>query len=248
MLLGLFGISVDINPHAQAWQLVSGFSLASLVALVSISLMYLTRFPTRQKRCAFILLQLLAFRIAYFPIVVFSATVACYIEWGLSMLNVSMSMGLFPVMFISAAMGFLLISVILFWALNGKKTLCLLIIAMGVPATLISFADRRDVTILPDPNWADITPLPTISLPQSNPYGFALTTPTQSLGQKVIGLSGELLYDLIPKAPWSQAVQGTLEQAYRDHPQGNAHDQLRYHYAAFLVAHNTLFYRAALRE
>jgi len=57
---------------------------------------------------------------------------------------------------------------------------------------------------------------------------------------KMIGLAGSVLYEFIPNAPWSQAIQGTLEQEFRNNPEGNSHDQLTYHYAAFLAAHKSM--------
>lgn len=242
ILLGILGISIDMNSHAQVWQLSTGFYLSGALAIVNISLTYCKKLPIRGKRIEFILLQLLAFRIAYFPIVVFSATVVCYVELGLSKVDIASSIGLFPTMFISAATFFSLISIMLFWAVYGKTVLYALIIVMGIPATFISFADTDDLTFFPDTNFLNIDPFPQIAMPQSNPYELELTSASQSLGQKMTILSGQLLYDFIPNAPWSQAVQGTLEKAYRSHPESNAHDQLREHYTAFLAAHNALFH------
>ena len=80
ILLAVFGFSLEINPGAQAWQLFLGFHLAGLAALTSVSLWGLKQLSKNNKRFGFVILQLLAFRIAYFPVVVFSATVACYSE------------------------------------------------------------------------------------------------------------------------------------------------------------------------
>ena len=75
--LAVLGLSVEINPNSQAWQLFSGFHLAGLSAITCVSLWGLKQLPSKAKRYGFIVLQLLAFRIAYFPVVVFSATAAC---------------------------------------------------------------------------------------------------------------------------------------------------------------------------
>jgi hypothetical protein len=239
-LLAVFGISVEMNPAAQAWQLFTGFHLAGLAAMACMSLWGLKKLPIMAKRYAFVILQLLAFRIAYFPIVVFSATVACHSELLLEHLPVYLPIKIFPALFVSAALMFAAIAYVLFWALKGKAVLYALMVVLGIPALLISFADRQDLTFLPDNNWADIDPLPIITQPQANPYLSGVTSSHSSAGQKMIGLAGSALYEFIPKAPWSQAVQGTLEQAYRNHPDGNSHDQLTYHYAAFLAAHQTI--------
>ena len=241
LILSIFGLSVELNPNAQSWQLLVGFHLAELAALTELSLRNLKQLSTT-KRYWFIGLQLLAFRIAYFPIVVFSATVSCYTELVLEKLGVDLPVQVFPELFVSAAFFFVAISWVLFWALKERAALFGLIAILGLPAVLISFADRQDLTLLPDNNWADIQ-LPTVSLPKANPYGVALTA-NNSLGQKMIGLSGFLLYEYIPSSSWAQAVQGTLEQAYLKNPNGNAHDQLTYHYAAFLAAHRAVYKRA----
>jgi hypothetical protein len=237
ILLSIFGFSLEINPGAQAWQLFLGFHLAGLAALTSVSLWGLKQLSTNNKRFGFVILQLLAFRIAYFPVVVFSATVACYSELFLEHLALDLSIKIFPAMFVSTALMFATISYLLLCLLKGKTILFVLIIALGVPALLISFADNKDLTFFPDNNWADIVPLPAVTQPKSNPYLVAYRSSESSIGQKVIGLAGKVLYDFIPKAPWAQAVQGTLEQEFISNPYGNSHDQLRYHYAAFLAAH-----------
>ena len=236
ILLALLGVSVELNPNAQAWQLLIGFHAAGLAAITCVSLWGIKQL-TKTKRFWFIGLQLLAFRIAYFPIVVFSATVSCYTELLLNTLGVDTPIKIFPELFVSAAVFFAMISYTLFWALTERLAVQVLIVILGLPAVLISFANQQDFTVLPDNNWADLQ-LPMVSLPKANPYDAALKA-NNSLGQKVIGLSGYVLYDYIPNSPWAQAVQGTLEQAYLNHPEGNAHDQLTYHYAAFLAAHRT---------
>jgi hypothetical protein len=237
ILLAFFGFSLEINPGAQAWQLFLGFHLAGLAALTSVSLWGLKQLSTINKRFCFVILQLLAFRIAYFPVVVFSATFACYSELFLEYFAVDLPIKIFPAMFVSAALLFAAISYLLFWLFKGKTILFVLIVALGAPALLISFADSKDLTIFPDNNWSDILPLPVVTQPKSNPYLVAYSSSQSTLGQKVIGLAGKVLYDFIPKAPWAQAVQGTLEQEFISNPYGNSHDQLRYHYAAFLAAH-----------
>jgi len=233
ILLALFGLSVELNSNAQAWQLLLGFHLAGLFAITTVSLRWAKQLPLA-KRYWFIGLQLLAFRIAYFPVVVFSATVSCYTELLLQKLGIDIAIKIFPELFVSATVFFALISYALSCALNGRFVIQFLIVILGMPAVLISFANTQDLTLLPDNNWEDIQ-LPNVSLPQANPYGVAVKA-DNSLGQKMIGLSGYVLYDYIPKTPWAQAVQGTLEQEYLKNPNGNAHDQLTYHYAAFLVA------------
>ncbi len=240
LLLAIFGISLEMNLNAQVWQLFIGFHVAGLSAMTVVSLWGLKQLPSQFERYVFVFLQLLAFRIAYFPIVVFSATVACYSELFLSPLSINLPIEIFPALFVSAAILFAMIDVVLFWALKGKTVCYALIIIMGTPAVLISFADLNDLTFFPDNNWADINPLPKITQPQANPYQLALTSTNTSLGQKVIGFAGKVLYDFIPQAPWGQAVQGTLEQAYLKNPEENSHDQLRNHYAAFLAAQRAL--------
>jgi hypothetical protein len=239
-LLAVFGLSIEINPNSQAWQLFSGFHLAGLSAITCVTLWGYKQLPSNVKRFSFIALQFMAFRIAYFPVVVFSATVACYSEFLLQYLPLDLPIKIFPALFVSAALLFAVISYVLFLALKGKMMFFVLIIILGFPAILISFADFKDVTILPDNNWADINPLPMVTQPKANPYSLADYSSHSSIGQKMIGLAGKLLYEFIPKAPWAQAVQGTLEQEFTSNPYANSHDQLTYHYSAFLAAHKAL--------
>ena len=103
-------------------------------------------------------------------------------------------------MFVSAALIFAAISFILFWALKGKTVLYVLMVVLGIPALLISFIYQKDLTILPYNNWADISPLPAISQPQANPCLSAVTSGLSCVGQKMIGLACEALFEMIPKA------------------------------------------------
>ena len=239
-LLAVLGISIEMNPVAKPWQLFTGLHLAGLGAMACISVRVIKDLPTRAKRYGFVLLQLLGFRIAYFPIVVFAATVACYSELLLQHMPGDWPIKIFPALLISAALMFAIMAYVLFLALKGKTGFYGLIVILGIPAVLISFADTQDLTFLPDTNWNDIRPLPAITQPMANPYALAYTSTHSSAGQKMIGLAGTVLYEFIPKAPWSQAVQGILEQEFRDNPEGNSHAQLTYHYAAFLAAHQSI--------
>ncbi len=239
VLLGLFGVGVELNPNAQSWQLLLGFHLAALSALTVVSLRALKQFPRVSQLFWFLGLQLIAYRIAYFPIVVFAATVSCYTELGLHNFVYTLPIKIFPAMFVSAALFFALISGVVWEALKGRRAFIALLIVLGIPAVLISFANQQDLTVLADNNGPSIEPLPRVTLPQVNPYGSALEA-DNSVGQKMMGLAGYLLYDSIPNVPWSKAVQGTLEQSYLKHPEGNAHEQLTAHYAAFLAAHRQL--------
>jgi hypothetical protein len=239
-MLTLVGISIEMNPTARPWQLFVGLHLAGLAAMAYVSLSLMKSLPTKIKRYGFVVLQLLAFRIAYFPIVVFAATVACYVELLLQDLPGNVPFRIFPALLVSAALMFAAINWILFQALKGKAGFYVLIIIMTIPALLISFADRHDLTVLPDNNWSDIQSLPAIAQPQANPYVLGYESNQFSAGQKLTAFAGRVLYEFIPQAKWSQAVQGTLEQEFRNKPGGNSHDQLRSHYAAFLAAHQAI--------
>jgi len=164
------------------------------------SLWSLKELPTKTTRYGYILIQIVAFRIAFFPIVVFSAVVACYSELLLQHLSVDLAIKVFPAMFVSAALIFAAISFILFWALKGKTVLYVLMVVLGIPALLISFIYQKDLTILPYNNWADISPLPAISQPQANHFLSAVTSGLNNLWQKMFSLAGRALYEIIPKA------------------------------------------------
>jgi hypothetical protein len=130
----------------------TGFHLTGLVAIVCMSLWSLKELLTKTTRYGYILSQLMAFRIAYFPIVVFSAEVVCYSELLLQHLSEDLAIKVFPAMFVSAALIFAAISFILFLALKGKTMLYFLMVVLGIPALLISFIYQKDLTILPDNN------------------------------------------------------------------------------------------------
>jgi hypothetical protein len=130
----------------------TGFHLTGLVAIVCMSLWSLKELLTKTTRYGYILSQLMAFQIAYFPIVVFFAEVVCYSELLLQHLSEDLAIKVFPAMFVSAALIFAVISFILFLALKGKTMLYVLMVVLGIPALLISFIYQKDLTILPDNN------------------------------------------------------------------------------------------------
>ena len=239
ILTCVYGAAVELDPDKQALHLYIGLHLAGLGAIISVTISILIAIPSKGGRFLLMLLQLSAFRIAYFPVMVLSATVACYSEWLMLKIAPGLPVKIFPIFFLSAAIMFVLISELLIRSFKGEIVPAVLVVVISTPMLLISFSTLEDFTFLPDNNRFDITPLPEVTLPKRNPY---LSEDVRgNVSQQLVAVAGSLLYPLIPDAPWSQAAKGTLEMAYRINPEGSSQDRLYDHYAAFLAAHHNVY-------
>ena len=117
----------------------------------------------------------------------------------------------------------------------------IIVVVLGLPALMISFSSKADLTFLPDNNWTDLQHHPKVRNPQQNPYWSNIQNNKMNPAKKVVALAGAILYPIIPESPWAQMSKGMLEQAYRNNPDGTSHDRLNDHYAAFLVAFKKIY-------
>lgn len=237
LISGIYGVMLESNTDIQAHQLFIGLHLAGLGGISMAALSVNKKISLGKRIWVFLVLQLIAFRVAYFPVMVLSATVACYSEWLLITAIPELPIKIFPMFFISASLLFAIFSELLFFSLNGEKAAALVIVCIMIPMTMISFSTREDFTVLPDHNWINNMSLPEIRLPEQNPYLTVSQTQEINIAQQVVALAGALLYPLIPNSPWAITSKGILEHAYRDNPAGSSLDRLNDHYAAFIAAH-----------
>lgn len=233
----IFGSMLELQITIQARHLFFGLHLAALGALTSIALLQWKTLKTFKSRLFFLFLLFIVFRVAYFPVMVLSATVACYSEWFLLRFVPDCPVRVFPAFLISAVLMFAAVALSLLFALQGKRSAWYLVIVLLAPMALISLSSHQDLSLFPDQYAHEIKPLPEVRFPDRNPYWAGLENDILNPAQKLVALAGALLYPLIPGSPWATASKGMLEHAYRSNPSGSSADRLKDHYAAFISAH-----------
>lgn len=180
-------------------------------------------------------LAVLAWRVAYFPIMVFSGFIASLSE---------MLVGLvYPTFLLSA------------WALHGVVGWCVTFcwppdrerwqpLAVAAPlalvACMVSFTGLGDLRLLPDQPWTAAPTLLRVEDPVANPYLPRLAQPGYSPPGRVLLLCAGLTYGLIPSSPWARAVKGTLEAEMNRNPHGSTQQRVEEHYRAYLAAHSRI--------
>jgi hypothetical protein len=193
---------------------------------------------TQRKRCCFVLGVLIAWRIAYFPVMVLAGTAAAMGEW-LSYQLPFVPVWIYPTFFVGMAVSQGLIAYLVSLMIKGKWLVYIPALILAAPAVLISFSTPGDLTLLPDYNWSPTGALPPVAQPAANPY---LSDDVRDTGfaPRTVQLAGAALYEIIPDVPWSNAVKGTLERAFKENPRGTTRDRLDEHYGAFLAAHELI--------
>ncbi len=183
----------------------------------------------------------IAWRISYFPFMVFSGHGASIVEW----VSVHLSESLyFPVMIyppyfllIALLNGFLawvvwyLLKFGRWWAYGAALPMILM-------ATLISFTTWSDVShLLPDKLWDHQPTYPPVSLPTHNPYLSRLSEPGYTFPQRVLFFAAGNTYATIPESPWARVVKGVLESQTDANPYASSEDRVYEHHLGYLVAH-----------
>ncbi len=237
----VYGSILELHIAIQARHLFFGLHLAAFGALTSIALIQWKTQKTLKSRLFFLFLLFFIFRIAYFPVMVLSATVACYSEWLLLLFLPNCPVRVFPAFLISTVLMFAAIALSVSFALQGKRSAWFLVIILLAPMTLISLSSHQDLLLFPDQYASEIKPLPEVRFPNQNPYWDGLEDDSLNPAQKLLALAGALLYPLIPSSPWATAAKGILEHAYRSNPSGSSAERLKDHYAAFISAHRYTF-------
>lgn len=182
------------------------------------------------------LAALAGWRLAWFPIMVFSGHVASIGEWIL--VATGLPVVVYPTFLVAVA------------TLHAAAALAAIQIAFPlvswlrwalVPAFLVaasvSFLRLEDLRPLPDTELRLSAPVPEPRVSGGNPYLEALGRPGYLPHQRVILVAAGLTYATIPSTPWARTVRETLGALFRERPRASTRDRVVEHYRAYHAAH-----------
>ncbi len=239
LLVGLILLGGVIDRMAPLEQTVlwASLHLASLggAALGLAAASLLAR--TSRERWLLVLAMLFSWRVAYFPIMVFSGHVASVGEWLLALSGLPIFV--YPT--------FLLAVALLHAAGTGVAALLVAppgpflrsaAAAVFFVACCVSFNQPRDLLPIPDTAWTlGDASIPAMRSESGNPYAEALTAPGYWPNQRVVLLAATLTYDTIPPSPWATTVKAVLEGLFEAKPFGSTRERVLEHYLAYHSAH-----------
>ena len=179
---------------------------------------------------------LIGWRVAYFPVMVFSGHVASISEWLQG--SVGMTAWVYPLFLINEAALHTGVALLAGSALlTSSWTARIGAVAGLLLACSVSFTQLADLTLQPDSIWEIEAEVPPLVEPEANPYLPAVSAPCYGLNQRVMLVAAGLTYETIPNAPWARGVRSALEESFRQNPFGSTHDRVLEHYVAYHSAH-----------
>lgn len=234
--LSVFGTILDHSIPISTTPLFAGFMTASVLGVALGGLPLLKHLQRPRDAVVSTLCLYVVWRLTYFPFMVFAGTGAAYGE------SIAIWCGFRPLIFAPFLLLMAAMHGVSTWLIGrsivSRRRLILLPIGLALlPAAAVSLSQSVDLHPLPDRCWHDVPNDRLINDSVGNPYLPALKRPEYQLHQRVLLLAAGLTYDLIPGSPWSQSVQVTLEQLFRENPSGSTADRVREHYFGYLAAH-----------
>ena len=192
---------------------------------------------SRRERVLMVVAMLFAWRVSYFPVMVFSGHVASIGEWLLVLAGLPIFV--YPIF---------LLSVTVLHAAAAALAACLvspprpIIRWVGAAAffiaSCVSFSKPIDLLPLPDMTWTlDGEAVPPMRAERGNPYLSAVTASGYWPHQRVVLVAAALTYDTIPPSPWATTVKSVLEVLFEAKPQASSQDRVREHHLAYHSAH-----------
>jgi hypothetical protein len=202
---------------------------------------------------------LVAWRLAYFPLMVISGWKASLGEWmlhslaGVAVVYPTFLLVIFAMNLVIGAIAGAAIAApegeAPRGALQPLRDLAhrpprLALLALGVlalpVAAMVSFSKPSDLVLFGDRPWREPRPLPEIHDPQRNPYAVILREHEMALPARVLAWNALVTYPLVPESPWGGAMKGTLEHLALENPIATSQDRIDEHYLAYLAAHRRL--------
>jgi len=202
---------------------------------------------------------LLAWRLAYFPLMVISGWKASLGEWvlhsllGLSVIYPTFVLMIFAMNLVIGAIAGAAIAVPEGEAPRGAlqplrdlihrppRPLLWAVGVLALPvAAMVTFSKPSDLTLFGDRPWSEPRPLPEIHEPERNPYAVILREHEMALPARVLAFNALVTYPLVPESPWGAAMKGTLEYLALENPIATSQQRLDEHYLAYLAAHRRL--------
>jgi hypothetical protein len=249
LLLG-WGAYLGSGPVTQA-ELFWAFHAASLLGTGLCATALVLRHPRPLVlNGAYAALLALAWRLGYFPILVFSGVAASAVDWALPGEG-RLGMGVIYACFLCfvcvlhvAVAGFLFLATRPAPAepAAGLRRLLdrRLLLAFAVSNLLVALAvsviePEEDLTLLPD--WPQTSlVVPQVHVPARNPYLSRVTEEGATIQERILAFNAGMTYELIPPSRWGNAVKGTLEHLCFQNPQGSSADRVLEHHLAYLAA------------
>lgn len=207
---------------------------------------------------------LLAWRVAYFPLMVIAGWMASLGEWALvalggpSVVYPSFVLGIFAMHLAIGAIAGAALAVPEGEAPRGAfqplrallhrppRAPLLALGALALPvAAMVSFSKPSDLVLFGDRPWTTPRPIPPIHAPERNAYAVILREHEMGLPAKVLAFNALVTYPLVPESPWGAAMKGTLEHLALENPIATSQERVDEHYLAYLAAHRRLHPRSA---
>jgi hypothetical protein len=230
------GLALDHAPYQQSvlWRAIQVASLggAALGTLAAASL-WLQR---GWQRLLLLPLAVFVWRIAYFPLMVFSGHVASIGEWLQALLGLPIWIyGVFlcAIATLHGLTAFASAQLLRPWRPLGLVALPLFLAV----ACAVSFSKGEDLRWSPDRFQALDAPVPAPVAPHQNPYLPRLLAPGYASHQRVMLVAAGLTYETIPPSPWARTVMSVLEALFLETPHGSTADRVLEHYRAYASAH-----------
>ena len=195
------------------------------------------------KKILLVLAAIVVWRISYFPIMVFAGWVATLGERLIVAMSaaVSLPIVIYPIFFLCMLFMFAGATLAMGAIVYQKYRAAMMItVPAFVMASMVSFSKPSDMVLLPDTHVTVSEPLPTAMLPIENPYLPLLHKPEYPLQKKMLLFAAGSIYVFVPHSPWGGTVKGTLEDLFRNNPNGSTSIRIRDHYESYHVAHKLI--------
>ena len=236
----LAGVWLDRMPVLDQTSLFVVFQVISLSSVAAGILWWCAEDQPNWQRLLIVLAALLAWRVSYFPIMVFAGWIATLFE-QLTLPHENVPIVIYPwyllCMFIMHCIAALAAGALV--TLRWKFLLPITAPAF-VMATLVSFTGAIDYKLLPDVEVRFNEPIPPGTPPTGNVYRTELDKGNLSIPRYAILIASSTIYPLIPHSPWSATVKGTLEGLFKNMPVASTTIRVRDHYFAYHRAHHLI--------
>ena len=236
LLMVIGGVYLDAKPALKITDLFVAFHVASLAGTASGVWSFAVATRGYRSRLLALTAGTILWRIAYFPVFVLSGWVATWFD-GFSYAAQLPLTGIYFV-FLPAVftLHFVIVLVAMLVVMRRKWLLLIPGVPMLILATLVSFNQPVDVSVLPDRTISRTPGFSSQPVPQGNVYERLLKGGEYNPAQYALLYSGLILYQLIPSAPWSSAVKQVIAQGALENPYGSTADRVYEHYVAFVFA------------
>ncbi len=236
VVLSFWGSAIDQAESLGQTQLFAALQLASLGGTALGVALAAQRFKSVIAQIVLAVGALVVWRIAYFPIMVFSGHVASIGEW--MQLGTGLPVAVYPVFLCAVALLHVIAVVAFSWLTKPPHPgLYAALVPAFAVAVAVSFSDARDTTWLPDHSYTLEEEIPDARAGVANPYLPALAQPGYALQQRVMLMAAGITYATIPPSPWATTVKAVLEGQFEENPVASTADRVREHYLAYHSAH-----------